>query len=171
MRCKNLTIGKDYEFRVYAENKYGTSDPASTVDPIRARHPFDVPGAPGAPRGIDSAEDFITIAWTKPRHDGGSPITGYVIEKRMISEDKWTKATHAHIPDLNHKMTGLIEHRDYEFRVAAVNAAGQGPWSSSSDPICCRCPPCKSLLLSTPQSFNNQSIKTRSRFPPLRSGA
>ncbi|KAE8739414.1 hypothetical protein FOCC_FOCC015100, partial [Frankliniella occidentalis] len=153
VRCKNLTIGKDYEFRVCAENKYGTSDPASTVDPIRARHPFDVPGAPGAPRRLDSSEDSITIAWTKPRHDGGSPITGYVIEKRMISEDKWTKASHAHIPDLNHKISGLIEHRDYEFRVAAVNAAGQGPWSSSSDPICCRSPP------SAPKITSDLSIR------------
>lgn len=57
----------------------------------------------GAPKGIDSTEDSITIQWTRPRHDGGSPITGYVVEKRLISEDKWTKATHAIIPDLNCK--------------------------------------------------------------------
>lgn len=103
VRVRNLTIGKDYEFRVMAENQYGQSEPAETEQPIRARHPFDPPGAPGAPRGIESTEDSITIAWTKPRHDGGSPITGYVVEKRLISEDKWTKATHAHIPDLTCK--------------------------------------------------------------------
>lgn len=55
----------------------------------------------GAPKGIDSTEDSITIQWTRPRHDGGSPITGYVVEKRLLSDDKWTKATHAIIPDLN----------------------------------------------------------------------
>jgi len=63
----------------------------------------DVPGAPGTPRCIDSSDESITIAWGKPRHDGGSPITGYVIEKRLTSEDKWTKAVHAHVPDLSHK--------------------------------------------------------------------
>lgn len=63
----------------------------------------DVPTAPGAPRGVDTSEDSITIAWTKPRSDGGAPITGYVIEKKMKGEDKWTKAVHAHVPDLSHK--------------------------------------------------------------------
>lgn len=128
-RIRNLTLGKDYEFRVIAENLYGQSDPAVTAEPIRARHPFgniapttiaeemknynvkyftDPPGAPGAPRGIETTEDSITIGWTKPRHDGGSPITGYVIEKRLISEDKWTKASHALIPDLTHKYVALV---------------------------------------------------------------
>lgn len=103
IRIRNLTLGKDYEFRVYAENQYGQSEPAVTAEPIRARHPFDPPGPPGAPRGIETSEDSITIAWQKPRHDGGAPITGYVIEKRLISEDKWTKASHALVPDLTHK--------------------------------------------------------------------
>jgi len=63
----------------------------------------DPPGPPGAPHGIDTTEDSITIAWTKPRHDGGSPILGYVIEKKLIGEDKWTKATHAHVIELTYK--------------------------------------------------------------------
>lgn len=64
----------------------------------------DVPGAPGIPKKIEPTEESaISIAWTKPRHDGGAPITGYVVEKRLIHEEKWTKATHAHVPDLNLK--------------------------------------------------------------------
>ncbi|KRF85408.1 twitchin isoform X27 [Drosophila virilis] len=141
VRIRNLTIGKEYDFRVIAENKYGQSDPANTSEPIRARHPFDVPNAPGIPRGIDSTEDSITIAWSKPKHDGGSPITGYVIEKRLLSEDKWTKAIHALCPDLTCKIPNLIENAEYEFRVAAVNAAGQSLFSASSDLIYCRRPP------------------------------
>lgn len=90
-----------YEFRVMAENQYGTSDPVTTMDPIKARHPFDPPGAPGTPKGVETTEDSITITWTKPRHDGGSPILGYIIEKRLLSEDKWTKAT----PSLVHETT------------------------------------------------------------------
>lgn len=148
VRIRNLATGTDYEFRVMAENKYGVSDPVVTSEPIRARHPFDPPGAPGSPRGIDSSEDSITISWLKPRHDGGSPITGYVIEKRLISEDKWTKGSHALIPDLTYKVGGLIENHEYEFRVAAINAAGQGPWSSSSDVIVCRAPPCAPKITS-----------------------
>lgn len=100
-RVRNLTVGSVYEFRVMAENQYGTSDPVTTIDPIKARHPFDPPGAPGTPRSVETSEDSITITWTKPRHDGGSPILGYTIEKRLLSEDKWTKAT----PSLVHDTT------------------------------------------------------------------
>lgn len=63
----------------------------------------DPPGPPGVPHGVETTEDSITISWTKPRHDGGSPILGYVIEKKLIGEDKWTKATHAHIAELTYK--------------------------------------------------------------------
>lgn len=153
IRVRNLTIGKEYEFRVIAENKYGQSDPAVTAEPIRARHPFDVPGAPGSPRGVETTEDSITITWNKPRHDGGSPITGYVIEKRLTTEDKWTKASHALVPDTTHKVINLIENHEYEFRVAAMNAAGQGPWSPPSDIIVCRAPP------SAPKITSDLSIR------------
>lgn len=103
VRVRNLTVGQVYEFRVMAENQYGTSDPVTTIDPIKARHPFDPPGPPGAPRGVETTEDSITITWTKPRHDGGSPIIGYIIEKRLLSEDKWVKATPALVHETTYK--------------------------------------------------------------------
>ena len=40
IRVRNLTVNKDYDFRVMAENQYGTSDPCETDKPIKARHPF-----------------------------------------------------------------------------------------------------------------------------------
>ncbi|KAE8573900.1 Putative twitchin [Halyomorpha halys] len=147
-RIRNLKVGLDYDFRVMAENLYGTSDPAVTRDPIKARHPFDPPAAPGVPRCVEADEESITLTWMKPRHDGGSPITGYVIEKRLITEDKWTKATHALVPNTTHRVINLITDHEYEFRVAAVNAAGQSPWSSSSDGIWCRIPPCAPKITS-----------------------
>lgn len=42
----------------------------------------------------------------------------------------------------------LIENQEYEFRVAALNAAGRGPWSSASDIIVCRAPPCAPRITS-----------------------
>lgn len=40
LRIRNLTVNKEYEFRVMAENQYGTSDPCTSPTPIKARHPF-----------------------------------------------------------------------------------------------------------------------------------
>lgn len=101
----------------------------------------DPPSAPGVPHAVDTSPDSITLSWTKPRNDGGSPITGYLIEKRKVGEPKWTRATAAPVPDLTHKVPGLTENQQYEFRVCAVNAAGESPWSSASDGIYARPPP------------------------------
>ena len=38
------------------------------------------------------------------------------------------------------RVINLLEMHEYEFRVAAVNAAGQGPYSAASDLICCQPP-------------------------------
>ena len=142
-RIRNLVVGTAYDFRIYAENQYGISDPGTTDEPIMAKHPFDVPGPPGQPRDLSSTSDSITIQWSRPRHDGGSNIIGYVIEKRMKG-GSWTKACHAMVNDLSYKVVGLSENNEYEFKVAAINAAGQGNWSTPSEPIRCspaKCPP------------------------------
>ncbi|XP_074598807.1 projectin protein bent isoform X2 [Brevipalpus obovatus] len=140
LRVKNLTIGKKYDFRVMAENQYGTSDPCQTSEPILARLPFDPPSAPGTPRSLDTSPESITLGWTKPRSDGGSPIIGYIVEKRKVGESGWTRVTANTVPDLNYRVPGLKENNEYEFRVAAVNAAGQGPFSDVSDGIFARHP-------------------------------
>lgn len=104
---------------------------------------IDPPGPPGIPHSVETTTDSITLSWTKPRSDGGSPVTGYVLEKRKIGDNKWTRATNVTIPDLTFRVPGLQENNEYEFRVAACNAAGQGAWSSNSDAIVARMPPCK----------------------------
>lgn len=42
----------------------------------------DEPGSPGKPEIEDYDKDFVKLKWDKPENDGGSPITGYVIEKK-----------------------------------------------------------------------------------------
>ena len=136
VRIRNLVMNKEYDFKVRAENQYGVSVPAFTADAITARYPFDPPSAPGAPRDLTSSSDSITLQWTRPRTDGGSPIIGYILEKATES-GQWSKACHSTISDLTYRVLGLDEGCSYKFRVAAINAAGQGPWSSPSEMIHC----------------------------------
>ncbi|XP_021713428.1 twitchin isoform X4 [Aedes aegypti] len=134
LKIRNLRINQQYEFRVYAENKYGMSEPAQS-DTIIAKHPFDVPTQPGTPTRVETTEDSVTITWIKPASNGGSPITHYIVEKRPAAEGTWTKVQQGTLKDLMCKVSGLTENREYIFRVAAVNAAGQSPFSAASDPI------------------------------------
>lgn len=42
----------------------------------------DPPTPPGQPEIADYDKDFVTLKWKKPANDGGTPVTGYVIEKK-----------------------------------------------------------------------------------------
>lgn len=134
-RVYELAEGSQYQFRVKAVNKAGPGKPS---DPTES--PFSPPGPPGEPRAIDSSPDSITLSWTKPQKDGGSPVTGYVLEKKLAGDPNWTKVP-GNITDHTFKVTGLKENQEYEFRVAAVNSAGQGQFSSASDGIKAQYPP------------------------------
>ncbi len=146
-RIRNLILNKEYDFRVFAENHYGVSEPAYTDESIKAKYPFDPPGPPGQPQDFGSTTDSITVQWNRPRDDGGSPVTGYVVEKRKTAQT-WSRACHHEITDLTLRVGGLIENEEYEFRVAALNAAGQGPWSKTSDPIRCGASKCAPKITS-----------------------
>ncbi|XP_049301025.1 twitchin isoform X6 [Anopheles funestus] len=134
LKIRNLRLNQLYDFRVYAENKYGLSEPAQ-ADSIVAKHPFDPPSQPGTPSRVETTEDTITITWTKPASNGGSPVTHYIVEKKLATEGHWSKVQQGTLKDLMCKITGLSENHEYVFRVAAVNAAGTSPYSNPSDPI------------------------------------
>jgi len=94
----------------------------------------DEPGAPGRPEATDWDKDHVDLRWTPPLKDGGSPITGYVIEKREKGAPKWIKACETG-PDCKGRVDNLDEGVEYEFRVKAINAAGLGEPSDASKPI------------------------------------
>ena len=100
----------------------------------------DVPGAPDRPEVTKVDTTLITISWYKPDNDGGSPITGYIIEKRDTSSTRWVRVNRDAIAETELTIKDLYEGKEYEFRVAAVNKAGQGPFSEPSEPKKCKAP-------------------------------
>lgn len=86
----------------------------------------------------------MTVNWDEPKYDGGSSITGYIIEKKETTSKRWTRVTRDPVRALplgnNWDVTGLLDGAMYQFRVSAVNAAGCGLPSVPSDPILCRDP-------------------------------
>jgi hypothetical protein len=76
---------------------------------------------PGAPtnvqlRGITMG---VTVSWSAPTSDGGSPITGYTVTAGSTDQTCSTTGTSCTV-------TGLTEGRRYGIRVAATNAIGTG---------------------------------------------
>jgi titin len=104
--AEELIEGSEYEFRVIACNKVGQSEPSASSRTIVAKNPFgkldifflinrktiifiDKPGAPLDLTINAIGNDWIELNWQPPIKDGGSPITGYVVERRTATNYKW----------------------------------------------------------------------------------
>uniref|UniRef100_A0A8C3F5E2 Titin n=1 Tax=Chrysemys picta bellii TaxID=8478 RepID=A0A8C3F5E2_CHRPI len=132
-KTTNLEESIEYEFRVSAENIVGVGKASKVSECYVARDPCDPPGCPEA---IIVKRSSITLQWTKPEYDGGSKITGYIVEKRDLPDGRWMKASFTNIIETQFTVTGLTEDQRYEFRVIAKNAAGAiSKPSDSTGPI------------------------------------
>uniref|UniRef100_A0A8C1MTV0 Titin n=1 Tax=Cyprinus carpio TaxID=7962 RepID=A0A8C1MTV0_CYPCA len=120
-KTTGLEEGMEYEFRVYAENIVGIGKASKISEGCTARDPCDPPGTPEA---VVITKNSITIAWTKPEYDGGSKVTGYIVEKKELPSGRWMKANFTNVIETEYTATGLTEDEKYEFRVIARNAAG-----------------------------------------------
>ncbi|NXI34714.1 IGFN1 protein, partial [Galbula dea] len=139
--CTTFTTNKveedmSYYFRVRAVNTEGTSD-ALESDEVKAAGKAS-PGAPDPPVVVSASRDSIMISWKAPRKTGSSKIVGYIVQKRKKGTITWLPVNTGPIADKKLNVTGLKKGLQYEFRVAAVNAAGIGDASEASQPAFAR---------------------------------
>jgi len=80
-----------------------------------------IPIAPGAPTGLVSVagEKAVTLNWTAPNSDGGSPIDYYIIYQNNV-------ALIDHFIGTSATISGLVAGRSYNFTVSAHNLIGNG---------------------------------------------
>ena len=71
----------------------------------------------------------ILVVWAKPKNDGGSPVIDYTVIYREVGQGPWVILNDPVSPDRRAVIGGLMPGATYEFRVAAVNAHGEGAWS------------------------------------------
>ena len=102
------------------------------------------PSQPGEPKIVDFDNKSVTLRWEKPKSDGGRPISHYIIQKKdkfggwfdaLITDDQNCVAT---IDELEARVPGLSEGKWYQFRVIAVNKAGESDPSPETKPHLCR---------------------------------
>lgn len=93
---------------------------------------------PGTPDYTDITSESVTLKWDAPKHDGGSKIVAYNVEKRQ-GDGRWLKCNFSDVHECYFTVTGLACGERYEFRVTARNAVGTvSPPSQSSGYILVR---------------------------------
>lgn len=120
-KIDGLMEGMLYYFRVLPENIYGIGEPCETPDVILV---CEVPLPPHKLEVIDVTKTTVTLGWEKPEHDGGSRLTGYVIEACKFGTDKWLKVATLQTTAFEHTIEKLNESEQYLFRIRAINSRG-----------------------------------------------
>ncbi|XP_048354061.1 immunoglobulin-like and fibronectin type III domain-containing protein 1 isoform X21 [Sphaerodactylus townsendi] len=129
---------KSYYFKVKAVNAEGTSEALESEEVMAATKVF--PGPPAPPKIVSANKDAITLSWGPPHKAGNSRISGYIVEKCKKGSNTWTPVSNLPITDKKYTVTDLKEGLQYEFRVAAINAAGAGEASVPSEAVFAREP-------------------------------
>ena len=87
--------------------EFTTSKVEKTKNLISAFHkPYllDLPNEPSKPKAENIDKTTVKITWTPPYNTGGSPVTGYVIEKCDVSKGDWVR--------VNKKTVSALYQRD-----------------------------------------------------------
>ncbi len=71
----------------------------------------------------------MKLTWNAPATTGGAAVTDYVIQ-RSTRGTSWARVRDGVSTARSHLVRRLTNGTRYRFRVAAVNAAGRGPFSS-----------------------------------------
>uniref|UniRef100_A0A182P3R5 Titin n=1 Tax=Anopheles epiroticus TaxID=199890 RepID=A0A182P3R5_9DIPT len=121
---ENLAMNKAYDFKITAKNKVGTSEPLQTVESIVAGKEITPPSAPRNLRIINVTSKSVKLEWLQPETNGGSDVTGYIIEKRLTTAQQWTKIKTLESNSLSYCVDNMKEKTELVFRIFAENAVG-----------------------------------------------
>ena len=118
-----ITNGVVYTITVVATNRAGDSQASTAVTETPLTTP-DLPQQVAATPGVSS----VTVSWTAPLGDGGSPILGYTAYA-YDPNNNFAGSCTAPGDEYACIITGLTNFVTYHFTVTATNAAGESDTS------------------------------------------
>src|SRR5205807_407267 len=148
-----LTNGVTYYYQVSAVNAAGEG-PRSNEASATPTAPATPPSAPQG-LGATAGDATVTLTWSAPSSNGGSPITNYRIYRGTASGGETLKTTIGNV--LTYTDTTVTNGVTYYYQVSAVNSAGEGPRSNEASATPSPPPPPPDFGISaTPASLSIQ---------------
>ena len=123
-RHTGLNPGTTRYYRVAAINRVGESKPSNVAD---ATTDVTAPGAPSGLRAVPSGlggSNQLRLTWTRPSTDGGSSISGYLIEMSPNGLSGWTQVV-ANTRSTTYLHSDLAPGTTRYYRVSAINSVGR----------------------------------------------
>eukprot|EP00062_Callorhinchus_milii_P009976 gi/632954363/ref/XP_007892924.1/ PREDICTED: M-protein, striated muscle-like [Callorhinchus milii] len=133
----DLKPGKKYVFRVKSANPAGLSDYSNESTPIEVNSPIYLPSAPYGLVQLTCGKNEMVIGWKEPKFLGGREILGYFLDCHDLEDPDWHEVNINPITTRIYKLQKLTEGHFYEFRAFAMNWAGVGAFSETSDQFKC----------------------------------
>lgn len=149
-RITGLEEGAHYFFRVLPENIYGVGEPCETAEAVLV---CEVPSVPQNLQVVDVSKSSVTLHWEKPLHDGGSRLTGYVIEACKVGSDRWSAVATVKTSVSQYTVQSLMENDQYLFRVRATNSRGASEPMDTVTPVIIQDIKSKGFCFFSPNTF------------------
>ncbi|WP_117213955.1 phospholipase A2, partial [Allorhizocola rhizosphaerae] len=125
-RPGGLIAGNEYEFAVSGINAAGEGPRTAPVRAI-ARH--DKPGAPTGLTAVPNGDGSISLTWTSPEPG----LWFWVYQRDVTAGETELKRLELPVTEGTSARPGLLTHgHEYEFAVASINGAGDGPLSAAA---------------------------------------
>ena len=90
------------------------------------------PEPPGKP-SILLSDNSVRLLWTTPPYDGGSRVTGYIIEMKK-DQDQWIVIKNECLRN-TFLVNNMNQDSIYLFRISAINKYGISECSQPTEPI------------------------------------
>jgi fibronectin type 3 domain-containing protein len=114
-----LSNGSTYYYKVSALNAIGES-PLSNE---RSATPATIPGAPNL-SSANAGNNTVTLTWSAPTSNGGSPVTGYRVYRSTTSGAETLLTTLGNLTSFSD--IGVTNGTTYYYKVSTVNGLGEG---------------------------------------------
>uniref|UniRef100_A0A3B3RK03 Myosin-binding protein C, fast-type n=1 Tax=Paramormyrops kingsleyae TaxID=1676925 RepID=A0A3B3RK03_9TELE len=133
--AKRMIEGVLYEMRVFAINEIGMSPPSLNSKPFM---PIAPTSEPTRLLVDDVADSTCTLKWLPPERIGAGGLDGYIIEYCKEGETEWVRANKDLVVKNSYTVRDLTTGERMNFRVVAVNMAGQSPPALLDQPVTIR---------------------------------